>query len=172
MPILDNTLNFTAGTTTERDRHAATHLAKIANTTLKDFTDWYLPAVSANIVANLAQALLNDCKPLKSPLDHNATLGFGQLSLWDAKDVIAKRRQIQEIMNAHYSNWVVSVIYISECQNYLHTSSETLDNYFVKLLNLKQRGSWLVSNQLYLRKEIIGKTIQNENARPTRKSSI
>ena len=44
--ILDNTLNFNADITTERDRQATNKLAQIAKATLEDFTTWYFSAVS------------------------------------------------------------------------------------------------------------------------------
>lgn len=157
--ILDNTLNFTANTATERDRLAATKLAEIADTTLADYTTWYFSAVSNAIIADLSQALLNDCKPLKSPLDGTNTLGFGQLTLWTAKDITEQQEQIQKIMNANYTDWIVSVICISEQKNYILTSSASLDSYFTKLLDLKKQNQWLVSDHLYLRKEIIGKVL-------------
>lgn len=157
--ILDNTLNFTANTTTKRDHFAATKLAEIANTTLADYTTWYFSAVSNAIISDLPQALLNDCKPLKSPLDSTSILGFGQLTLWAAKDIIKQQEQIQKIMNANYTDWIVSIVCISEQKNYILTSSSSLDSYFTKLLGLKKQNQWLVSNHLYLRKEIIGKVL-------------
>ena len=65
--ILDNTLNFNADITTERDHQAASKLAKIAKTTLEDFTNWYFSAVSQTILSDLRNALIKDCKQVTMP---------------------------------------------------------------------------------------------------------
>lgn len=154
--ILDNTLNFTANTTTDRDHAAAKKLAKIAHTTIEDFTNWYFNAVSKTIIADLKNSLVNDCKTTVSPLDRTP-LAFAQLTLWDAKTIIAQTAEITRIMNEQAPSWVVSVICINENRNYLLASSRELADFFTKLLELEPKASWLISSQLYLRKEIIGK---------------
>lgn len=156
--ILDNTLNFNADITTPRDHKAATELAKMLNTTIADFADWYFSAVSQNIIQDLEHALLNDCKNVKSPLE-NSNLAFGQLTLWNTDFITTESEKITQIMNRQYQNWIVSIICISKRQNYILTSSKQLAKYFISLLHLTAQDSWLVSDQLYLRKEIIAKLL-------------
>jgi len=91
------------------------------------------------------------------------SLAFSQLTIWNAQELIRKQtKKIREIMGAVGENWVVNVVCISERKNYILTSSEKYDNYFKRLLELKADGSWLESDRLYLRKEIIEKMKANE----------
>lgn len=157
--ILDNTLNFNANITTERDRKAAKMLAKIANMTVIEFAEWYFSEVSQTIVSDLDRSLSQDCKTINY-LPGQPQLRFGQLAIWDAKEIIGRRPEIVKIMSDASQDWVVSVICISERKNYIITSSVEDDNYFIKLLGLTRSGEWLISDRLYLRKEIIGKIQQ------------
>lgn len=70
--------------------------------------------------------------------------------------------EIRQIMSSISPSYLISIISISEKQNYILTSSLELDNYFTQLLHLKSQNNWLVSNQLYLRKEIIAKLLANQ----------
>lgn len=156
--ILDNTLNFNADITTERDSHAATKLVQIANTTLEVFTTWYFSAVSQTILTNLQNALVKDCKQVILP-SNQESFTFAQLTIWDSEKIVDQADQITKIMNSKSQNWLVSIICIAEKQNYLLASSPEIATYFTTLLNLQPKGNWLTSNQLYLRKEILGKML-------------
>lgn len=157
--ILDNTLNFNAAITTERDHRAAEKLAGIIGTNLDDFTSWYFSTVSKAILSDLEHALSNDCKMIKSPID-GSKIAFGQLTLWEAQDIARQRDSIIQIMNQQSSLWIVNVICIVQKKNYIIANSSEIATYLTKILDLKTIDDWLVSGQLYLRKEIIGKIIQ------------
>lgn len=156
--ILDNTLNFNADITTERDRQATNKLAQIAKTTLEDFTTWYFSAVSQTILTDLQNALVKDCKQVILP-SNQESFTFAQLTIWDSEKIVDQADQITKIMNNKSQNWLVSIICIAEKQNYLLASSPEIIAYFTTLLNLQPKGNWLTSNQLYLRKEILGKML-------------
>lgn len=156
--ILDNTLNFNANITTARDRQAADKLTKIANTTLGDFTAWYFSSVSDTVTENLKTSLSQDCKDITIPgIPHMVT--FAQLTLWNSKVIPSKITEIIKIMSSISSNWIASIICISEGKNYILTSSNLLESYFTNLLDLKKQNDYLVSKHLYLRKEIISKML-------------
>lgn len=157
--ILDNTLNFNAEITTDRDRKAATKLAEVAKIPLTDFTAWYFSVVSDTITANLKDALLKDCKVIKSPIN-NSDLSFYQLTLWNATSISNQVSEIVNITQSKSFSWLVSALSISEKKNYLLASSPELAEYFSQLLKLHSEENWLISDQLYLRKEIINKIIQ------------
>jgi len=157
--VLDNTLYFNTKNTTERDRKAADMMAKIADTPVAEFAEWYFSETSKAIVGDLKASLVNDCKMVSLSADQSK-LAFGQLTIWDAKEIVDRRSEIAGIMSSIGRDWVVSVICISEHKNYIITSSVEYDEYFTDLLGLKRAGEWLVSNQLYLRKEIIGRIMQ------------
>ena len=156
--ILDNTLNFNAEITTTRDHVAAEKLAQIANTTVTDFSEKYFSDVSATIIADLKNSLLNDIK-----LPQNSDLHFAQLTIWDIASLRNRSNEIAEAMNQASDNWLVNIICISERKNYLHASSVTTAEYFTNLLNLQTAGDWLVSDKLWLRKEIIAKMLAEQD---------
>jgi len=154
--VLDNTLYFNTKNTTERDRKAADMMARIAGTTVAEFAEWYFSETSKAIVGDLKASLVNDCK-MVSPSANQSKLAFGQLTIWGAKEIVDRRSEIMDTMSSIGRDWVVSVICISEHKNYIITSSEEYDEFFMNLLGLKKVGEWLVSNRLYLRKEVVGK---------------
>lgn len=158
--ILDNTLDFNASITTERDKEAAKKLAEIARTTLDDFEKWYFSETSKAIIGDLRDSLLKDCKIMEFPPD-KSEFAFGQLAIWDAKDVTNRREQIAEIMTSKCSDWMVSVLCISERKNYILASSERIAEYFDRLLELSKDKFWWTTDKLYLRKQIIAKMLGN-----------
>ncbi len=156
--ILDNTLNFNAKITTDRDRAAAKKLAKIAQTTIEKFSEWYFTTVSSTITANLEKSILGDCKMVNFP-PSNREIAFGQLTLWNTQNILSNSEKITQIMNSRSADWTISILDISKRNNYLLTSSEDIADYFSKLLNVDRESQYLKTNQLYLRKEIIAKML-------------
>lgn len=159
--ILDNTLNFNADITTPRDRKAAKELTKILNTTIADFANQYFSAVSQTIEQSLKSSIVKDIKQIKISAT-SPEIAFGQLTLWNAKNVSNKISEIRQIISSISPSYLISIISISEKQNYILTSSLELDNYLTQLLHLKSQNNWLVSDQLYLRKEIIAKLLTTQ----------
>lgn len=157
--ILDNTLNFNAEITTERDHRAAEKLSEITGISLADFTSWYFSEVNKTIISDLENSLLQDCKLTASPTDA-PELTFCQLALWDTREILTKQDEITKILNDKCTKWIVSILCIAEKKNYIIASSPEFSDYFTNLLHLEKEDAWLVSNQLYLRKEIIGKMLR------------
>jgi len=158
--ILDNTLNFNANITTNRDRNAANQLAELINITVEDFAAWYFSKVAQTVISDLQNALSQDSKFYKSPID-DSNLAFGQLTLWDTNELTNKSMEISKIMQTKAPNWIVSIINISKKRNYILAGSKSLTQYFNKILELHPEKNWLVSNQLYLRKEIASKMLKS-----------
>lgn len=156
--ILDNTLNFNANITTDRDHQAAAKLATMLKTSVENFAKWYFTLVSQTIAQNLANSILQDQKTIQIPGTDFDTV-FAQLTLWSAKGITDQTAQIQQIMEPVSPNWLISIISISEGKNYLLTSSDKISKYLTQLLDLSTKDGWLISKQLYLRKEIIAKML-------------
>lgn len=156
--ILDNTLNFNAEITTERDRAAAKKLAAIAHTTVENFTGWYFMKVSEGVIGDLENALMRDSKMVILPTKRSE-IGFGQLALWSATEITEQRQNIRQVMQEKYKKWLVSIACIEAGKNYIMASELELQDYLVRLLDLNFENGWLVSDRLYLRKEIIKKML-------------
>ncbi len=150
--ILDNTLNFNANITTDRDRNAAKTLATIAKIPLDVFTKWYFSTVSNTITTHLADSLLNDCKTVQN-------LHFAQLTLWNATKILQNPTIISAAMNSRHTDWITSIISISERKNYFIASSNRTIQPFMELLDLELKKSIYQSHDIYLRKEIIAKIL-------------
>lgn len=158
--ILDNTLNFNAQITTERDRKAASGLAKLINTTVEDFAEWYFSETSNTVVADLDNSLLQDCKLATIPRE-NINFNFYQLAIWDIKTITNQSNRIAQIAESDSDAGIISILCISERRNYILTKSEQLAKYFTNLLNLKEKSDWLISDRLFLRKEILNKILNS-----------
>ena len=158
--VLDNTLDFNANITTDRDHAAADKLAEIANTTVKDFAEWYFSTVSQTVLTNLEASLLSDIKIMALPSDASE-FAFGQLTSWDSKAVLAKTAEVQAIMGKAHQNWLLSVLSLSDKRNYILTNSNALAKYFTKLLDLHTHGDVYTTDRLLLRKEILKRMLQD-----------
>lgn len=158
--ILDNTLNFNAQITTERDRKAASGLAKLINTTVEDFAEWYFSETSNTVVADLDNSLLQDCKLATIPRE-NINFNFYQLAIWDIKTITNQSNRIAQIAESDSDAGIISILCISKRRNYILTKSEQLAKYFTNLLNLKEKSDWLISDRLFLRKEILNKILNS-----------
>lgn len=159
--ILDNTLNFNAVITTNRDRVAADHLAKLAGTTVTDFATEYFSSVSQTITDNLAKSIQNDHKPFHIP-KLNLNIECAQLTLWDGKSLQGRTAEIYHEMNNLGKDWLCSVLSISDQSNYILTNNSDVANYLTRVLGLQLRGDWFVSSRLWLRKEIFTKLLEDQ----------
>lgn len=164
--ILDNTLNFNAKITTERDRVATERLARMIGVSVDEFAEWYFDEVSSGVMENLGQALRLDCKkahfPKNSFLSDDSWLAFGQITIWEMQDLKSERTRVEKIMehcarDLACDNWLVNIISLFEKRNYLLASSNKCEEYFARLLASEEVNDWLVTKQLYLRKEIMQK---------------
>ncbi len=158
--ILDNTLYFNAAVSMERDRAAAEKMAEIIGMTVEDFAKWYFSEVSKAVTNDLENSLLLDCKTVDLP--SGIGLKFGQLTIWDVKELLPQRAKIAKIMASAGADWVVNIICLAERKNYLLTSSKNWDRYITELLEAKSEDEWLATDRLYLRKEIIGRMLIKE----------
>lgn len=152
--ILDNTLNFGAGVTTNRDRVAYQFLTKHGE--LDD--EWaakYFTECQEAILSDLAEALRNDTKFLKfSGLDEELCLG--QMVVWDAESVIADELDtIAAVLGGMRDTWMANVVSISNGRSYFVTENDKVKIWAEKLLNVTFDGSVAAADKLWLRKEIM-----------------
>ena len=157
--ILDNTLNFKASVSTDRDGRAYDELSKIAH--LPD--DWpaqYFGECQDSILADLSTALANDTKTIMFKSLSENPVAVGQLVVWDASEVIAKHLPIiREVMAAKQPEWFVNVVSISEGKSYFVSDDDDIKTWVNNLLSANFEESVAIADRLWLRKEIIKQDI-------------
>jgi inorganic pyrophosphatase/exopolyphosphatase len=152
--ILDNTLNFKATVTTDRDRAAYDALLKIANLP-EDWTAHYFSECQESIFNDIEYALANDTKMMKLNNIKADTIAFGQLVIWSAERATKEyRASIETSMAAKSENWFVNIVSISEGKSYLLCSNEIVQEWVEKVLDIQFTNNIAQANRLWLRKEI------------------
>lgn len=157
--ILDNTLNFGAEISTERDKRAYEELATLAGLP-RDWPSLYFSACQETIQADLETAIRDDSKIMEFK-GWEGKLGIGQLVIWDAQKIIeADMPTIERVMPTIHSPWYMSVISISENKNYLFCLDEKLQAYLSRLLGVQFKENIAQTTRMWLRKEINKKALE------------
>ncbi|HSW66523.1 MAG TPA: DHH family protein [Bacillota bacterium] len=166
--ILDNTLNFGAQITTNRDHTAYAELAKRASLP-DDWSAQYFEACEAGVLSDLASAIRDDSK-LVTFAGQAQAIGVGQLIIWDARTFVSNNKQtIEKVMPSIASPWFMSIPSISEGKNYLLCPDAGLRTWLSELLDATFDGDVGVTKRLWLRKEIIKAAIDKEAGDVSRK---
>jgi hypothetical protein len=159
--ILDNTLNFNAEATTDRDRTAYTTLAGHANLP-KDWPSQYFNDCQVHITADLPAAIRGDFRKYKFSR-FPEKIGVGQLVIWDGEALLDTGFQaIEETMPTLATHWFMNVISISEKKNYLLCHEPAIQAWLADILAVRFRGNIAETTRLYLRKEILKQSIERE----------
>lgn len=157
--ILDNTLNFGAEVTTDRDKRAYEELAVIADLS-KDWPALYFDACQKAIQADLEAAIRDDSKIMQFK-GWEGKLGIGQLVIWDAKKIISQDLPtIERVMPTIHTPWFMSIISISENKNYLFCLDKQLQKYLSGLLGVEFKDNIAHTTRMWLRKEINKKALE------------
>lgn len=157
--ILDNTLNFGADITTNRDKQAYQKLMAIADLP-KDWSAQYFSACQEVIASDLETAIRDDAKILKFD-QLPEPIGVGQLVIWDAKKLVAKElATIKQVMSTIKTPWFMNTISIGEGKNYLICTNSGIQSWLEDLLGTKFDGNIAPTNRMWLRKEIIKQSLQ------------
>lgn len=159
--ILDNTLNFGARVTTQRDREAYDALLEIAD--LPD--DWpaqYFGECQEAILADPAAAIQTDTKTLEFKT-FDRTLRVAQLAVWDIQQMLAEHQDALIAAMAEMSPvWFVNIVCISEGKSYLLSNNTEVQMWLAGLLGVRFEGPVATADRLWLRKEIIGQDISSK----------
>lgn len=156
--ILDNTLNFQARVTGDRDRAAYVWLEHSAGLP----ADWparYFLECQAAIESDLEAALRSDCKTLKpSPYLPGA---FAQLAVWDAQSILEKNSRIlTATLRALHEDWVLNLISIGEGKSYFVSDNPLSRKKITKLLGCSFTSSVADAGRVWLRKEIFKEALR------------
>src|SRR3990167_1284698 len=131
--ILDNTLNFEAGVSTDRDKSAYQALEPQADLP-EDWPDQYFSECQAQIEADLAGAIANDYK-LLVPNEVTPRI-LAQVVVWDGSpDTFIKPRlqEVREVLEADSEDWAMNLISIHDGRSYLLSVNPSTQQKFEKL---------------------------------------
>jgi inorganic pyrophosphatase/exopolyphosphatase len=162
--ILDNTLNFKADVTTERDRIAHTELTKIANLPA-NWTKQYFTECETSIFEDIETALINDTKMMAFKNLNSQPIAIGQLVIWDAKRALSNFRPIIEnTMSKKSEDWFVNIVSISEGYSYFLASNQKIISWAETIVDVTFTNNLAQAERLWLRKEINKKDIESYKA--------
>jgi inorganic pyrophosphatase/exopolyphosphatase len=161
--ILDNTLNFGAKVTTERDTEAYDILLAQANLP-DDWTAQYFTECQEAILQDAVMAIKNDTKTLTFK-SFEQPICFGQLVVWNGQQVLADYRQeLGEALASVKPNWFMNLVSVGERKSYFVADSATVQGWLTNLLGVQFDGSVATADRLWLRKEVIKQDIMNDEA--------
>lgn len=158
--ILDNTLNFGATITTQRDRDAYETLAKYAD--LPD--DWparYFSACGESIGKDPVGAMQNDTKIMTLPSRKNP-IAVGQFAVWNARQVVNGHQKDLMAFFADKDQWFINIISIGERRSYFLCEDPDLQRWLSQLLDVQFNGSLAIASRPWLRKEITKQDINSK----------
>lgn len=154
--ILDNTLNFTAKATKQRDIDAYNKLEILTN--CFDFRATYFGEVQNFIEKDLVNAIVNDMK-LEETCEYLPKT-LGQLTIYDITTILDKLKIVKDTMNRYDENWLINIIILKENKSYIVCSDEEVTDNLIKMFNMPSTNNIVVLQPSILRKEIIKTTLE------------
>lgn len=147
--ILDNTLNFGADVTDERDSQAWSALVKQGGLS-ENFGDKYFEACYAKIKENPIGAIRDDTKieEVSSMLPEV----FGQMIVPKVEDFDISALRLAF---AEYPEWIMNVIALKDRKSYIYFSGDGVKEKLEKLFEKKAEGGSIILEKFKLRKEIM-----------------
>lgn len=151
--ILDNTLNFRAAITTDRDKAAFEQLAKIAKID-KGWVAAYFEECQQNILNNLSSSLKDDTK-LYTSSHLSSPLQFAQLVVWNAgaldpDEVVAINHSVEGSNPLRVTN----IVSIEEGRSYFLSDSSEVQTWLSDIVGVTFNGTRAQADRLWLRKEV------------------
>lgn len=153
--ILDNTLNFTAKITSERDKKAYDKLQTISGEL--NFADVYFNECQNTIESKLEESIINDLKYQKT----NEYLPdiIGQLTIYDINRLVGQMDRVRQTMNSNSNKWIINIISLKDNTSYVMYSDDEVKQNITKLFNCNYNDDLLMIKPARLRKEIMGKAL-------------
>ena len=152
--ILDNTLNFQAKVTNERDKIAYKKLLKIASVN-DNYAEKYFLECQQNIERDLKVAIENDTKVEK--ICDLLPRVFGQLTLWNKEFIISNKEIVYETLNHMDKEWMMNLISLEDAKSYIIAENTNVKVGLERLFNKSFEDDILELENVWLRKEIIKK---------------
>lgn len=152
--ILDNTLNFKAKVTNERDVIAYRKLAKIVGD-IDNYEEKYFRECQNNIEKNLVNSIENDTKTEK--ICDILPYAFSQLTVWNKKFIFENIDIIYKTLNKINEEWMLNLISLEDGKSYIIANNECVKIRLERLFNSTFTNDIMQLDNVWLRKEIIKK---------------
>jgi inorganic pyrophosphatase/exopolyphosphatase len=160
--ILDNTLNFQASISSERDRQAYRDLEGIAHLA-EDFPATYFSDCQQGIEKDLETAIKNDVKVVEFKGQPNV-YAVGQIVIWDAQSIINDHiTTIERTVSQIQPSWFMNVVSIKGDKSYFVCDNPHIQAWLSGLLGVRFSGNVAPATRLWLRKEIIIQSLKQHN---------
>ena len=156
--ILDNTLNFKAKITTERDVAAYKELVKIAGED-DEFAEKYFLECQAEVERDLATAIRNDVKSEK--VDFALPETIAQLLCWDGKEFLKREDELRNILSGLSENWMMNLISLKDGRSYVLVSDDAVAREVLRLFGGVREGNVVILDEVWLRKEILKRALED-----------
>lgn len=154
--ILDNTLNLTSANTTAEDIEVFNELCQKENID-EAWCASYFSEVQANVEADLKNAIFNDIKTVRN----NPVLPprVAQLCVWNTDSILSKLSEIRSLFIDVPDSWMINIIDIKHRCSYFVCDDEQCQKKIEKIFNVYFESGVAKTQESYLRKEIIKKTL-------------
>lgn len=149
--ILDNTLNFTAKATKQRDIDAYNKLETLTKSF--NFKSAYFGEVQNFIEKDLVSSIVNDMK-LEETCEYLPKT-LGQLTIYDISTILTKLELIKDTMYKYDKNWLINIICLKGNYSYIVCSDDEVTANLIKMFNTSSNNNIVVLQPSILRKEII-----------------
>jgi inorganic pyrophosphatase/exopolyphosphatase len=151
--ILDNTLNFGAQITTQRDHVAAKDLAKYAGLP-EDWSEHYFRECEKTIQNDLTSAITNATKIMNYNTYTSSEIQAIQLVVWDANAFIKKNiTSLTTLLNPN-GTFFINLIDLSKKQSSFYCTNESIQQWLKMVVSVSFQGSIGQTDRFWLRKEI------------------
>lgn len=154
--ILDNTLNFKAKVTTDRDKSAYKKLEMIVDNK-ENYAEKYFLECQLNIQKDLKTAIENDTKI--EEINILLPKIFAQLTVWDKKNILDNKSKIYNTLENIGTDWMMNLICLKDGKSYIIASNSEVQRKLENLFNSTFQNDILMLDSVWLRKEIIKKAI-------------
>jgi inorganic pyrophosphatase len=160
--ILDNTLNFQATITTERDHQAFRDLADIAKLP-ENWAEQYFGDCQHGIENDLEKAIRNDTKIIEFK-GQPSVYAVGQIVIWDAQSIITDHIDtIKRTVSSIEPTWFMNVVSIKGDKSYFVCTNPEVKKWLSGLLGVNFSGDVAPATRLWLRKEIVIQSLKMHN---------
>lgn len=152
--ILDNTLNFSSNTTSQRDRHAYQRLLRQANLD-ETFSQVYFEACQADAEKDVRASIISDTKYVTLE-GFSERVKIGQLAVWDARSAIDVALELSTKWASEGEPYLINLVSISEQKSYFVSSDSAVKQVLSIVTATNFVENIATANKLWLRREIVG----------------